>query len=188
MSRWTVVVAAVLLISRPVVLAGDDDDGLKQGEAIGVFYVTKVAGAEDDGVEPGEELCYRCRYGSSPMVMVFARQTGGKIPTLAKELDSAVGAHEEVRFKGLLTLLGEDTAELEDRAKRVAEEVGIKRVPVVIAKESKTGPLNYKLPPKAEVTIVVAKDSQVVTTHVSAAAQIDVPKLMREISALLSDS
>ncbi len=47
------------------------EECLKQGDPIGAFYVTKVAGADEDGVPVGEELCYRCKYGSRPMVMVF---------------------------------------------------------------------------------------------------------------------
>ena len=54
-----------------------DKTPLQQGDSVGVFYVTKVAGATNDGVAPGEQLCYRCRYGSSPIIMVFARRTGG---------------------------------------------------------------------------------------------------------------
>ncbi len=180
--------SALTLVMTCTFAAADSqsEDGLKEGEAIGAFYVTKVAGAEDDGVEPGDDLCYRCRYGSSPMVMVFARQTGGKVPQLIKQLDSAVAANEDARLKGLLTLMGEDTAVLKEDAKKIAEKSGAKKVPVVIAKETKTGPLNYKLPSDVEVTIVVAKDSQVVSTHTFAADKIDLPALMREVKQMLN--
>ena len=87
---------------------------LKKGDSIGVFYVTKVAGAVDDGVEPGEDLCYRCRYGSSPMVIIFARETGGKVPELISQLDAAVAENEESSLKGLLTLMGDDVSQLTD--------------------------------------------------------------------------
>jgi hypothetical protein len=161
------------------------EDSLKQGDSIGVFYVTKVAGAEDDGVEPGEDLCYRCRYGSSPMVMVFARDTGGKVTDLIKQIDTAVARNEEARLRGLLTLIGEDAASLKQDASKIAKKAAVKNVPVVVAKETKTGPLNYKLSDDAAVTIVVAKDSQVVNTHIFAADKIDIAAVMTEIQQIL---
>jgi hypothetical protein len=198
MSRFHGSISAVLVLACTWAIAtcgvatfavaddGTNEDCLKQGDAIGAFYVTKVAGAEDDGVEPGDDLCYRCRYGSSPMVMVFTRQIGGKVPQLVKELDAAVTAHEESRLKGLLTLMGEDAAVLKEDAKKVAQTTGTKNVPVVIAKETKTGPLNYRLPSDAEVTIIVAQDSQVVATHTFAATKIDVAAIMKEVKQMLN--
>lgn len=161
------------------------DDGLKEGDAIGVFYVTKVAGAVEDGVEPGDDLCYRCRYGSQPMVMVFARQTGGKLPELAKQLDAAIAKNEEAKLKGLLTLMGDDAVALKEQGKVIAQTSSVKKLPVVIAKDTKTGPLNYRLSSKDEVTIVLAKDSQVVATHVCSAEKIDLAAIMGQVSQML---
>ena len=162
------------------------EECLQQGDSIGVFYVTKVAGAEDDGVEPGEDLCYRCRYGSSPMVMVFARDTTGKVSDLVKSIDAAVAENEEFSLKGLLTLIGEDASRLKEDASQIAKKTGVKHVPIVIAKEMKTGPLNYKLPSESAVTIVVAKDSQVVTIHTFAANGIDIAAVMKEVKQILN--
>lgn len=161
------------------------EDSLKEGDSIGVFYVTKVAGAEDDGVEPGEELCYRCRYGSRPMVMVFARDTGGKLSDLVQQLDAAVAKNEDSKFKGLITLIGEDAANLKEDASKIAAMAEVKYVPVVVSKETNTGPLNYKLSADAAVTIVVARDSQVVNTHVFDADKIDIAAVMSEVKQIL---
>ncbi len=176
------------LVCSTAVTAGADtstEDALKQGDSIGVFYVTKVAGAEDDGVEPGEELCYRCRYGSRPMVMMFARDTGGKVTDLVKQIDAAVAKNEDVSLKALLTLIGEDAASLKEDASKIAKKAAVKNVPVVVAKETKTGPLNYKLADDAAVTIIVAKDSQVVNTHVFAADKIDIAAVMADVQQIL---
>lgn len=184
MSRRLLAFALVLSLACGVATAADDS--LKEGESIGVFYVTKVAGAVDDGVEPGDDICYRCRYGSQPMVMVFARDTAGKVPELIKQLEAAVLDNEEAKLKGLLTLMGEDMLSLKTDAKEIAEAAEVKMVPIVIAKETKTGPLNYKLSSAAEVTIVLAKDSQVVSTHVFAAKAIDVVDVMRQVKQMLN--
>lgn len=171
-------------------LAGKDeavaaDRCLQRGDTVGVFYVTKVAGAEDDGVVPGARLCYRCRYGSRPMVMVFARKTGGRLTELVRRLDTAVSTNRQAKLKGLVTLLGGEVTELKERAADVAQTASVKTVPVVVANEPETGPANYKLPEDAAVTIVVAKDSQVVTTHTYEVDNIDVSTVMTEVQQIL---
>ena len=158
---------------------------LRQGDSVGVFYVTKVAGAEDDGVQPGEQLCYRCRYGSSPMVMVFARRTGGRVTELVRRIDRAVFSNRKRRLKGLVTMLGDSTPAVKAAAGEVAAAAKVEHVPVVVAKEVKTGPLNYKLPADAEVTVVVAKDSQVVKTHTFTSEKVDIAAVMSEVERIL---
>ena len=158
---------------------------LKKGDTAGVFYVTKIAGAEEDGVEEGQELCYRCRYGSRPMVMIFARKAGGKIPKLVEVLDNEVDKNQEAQLRGLVTLLGNDAAEVKEVATKVAEKSGAKNVPVVVAKETKTGPENYKLSESADVTVVVASDSQVVSTHEFTADKIDIAMILNDVKQIV---
>jgi hypothetical protein len=181
---------AVSMSLSLIATAGADDsttqDGLQEGDPIGVFYVTKVAGAIDDEVEPGETLCYRCRYGSRPMVMVFARDTGGNVPDLLKAIEKSVGENEEAKLKGIMTLIGDDAAALKDDAGKIAERVEAKLVPVVVAKETKTGPLSYRISEDADVTIVLAKDSQVVNTHTFDATKIDVKSVISEVTEMLN--
>jgi hypothetical protein len=158
---------------------------LRQGDSVGVFYVTKVAGAEHDGVQPGEQLCYRCRYGSSPMVMVFARRTGGRVTELVKRIDKAVFSNRKRRLKGLVTIMGDNSSAVKEAAGKVAAAANVEHVPVVVAKEVQTGPLNYKLQADADVTIVVAKDSQVVKTHTFTSEKVDIAAVMNEVERIL---
>lgn len=186
MSRVFLLASLSLTIVCGLTMAAESstEDGLKQGDPIGAFRVTKVAGAEDDGVEPGDDLCYRCRYGSRPMVMIFARDTGGKVTDLVQKLDVAVGENEESRLSGLLTFIGAEASELKTKATEFAKASGVKRVPVVVAKDAKTGPLAYQIS-DAAVTIVVAKDSQVIAAHAFDADSIDVAKVMQEVKQML---
>ena len=160
------------------------EDCLKQGDAIGAFFVTKVGGAADDGVSPGDELCYRCRYGSSPIVLVFARRADSKLVELVQQIDSTIAANEEARLRGLVTFLGEDLAEVKDGASEFAQQTGVKFVPVAIAKETETGPPNYKLD-DSEVTVLIANDSQLVSMHRSKKKRINIPNLMREVKQMI---
>jgi hypothetical protein len=167
-------------------IAGDSAvECLEKGDSVGVFYVTKVAGAEDDGVKEGQELCYRCRYGSRPLVMVFTRETGGKLPELVKTIDAVVGEDDQSQLRGLVTFLGDDVAKVKEEASKFAGKAATKHVPVVIAKETQTGPKNYKLG-DSPVTIVVAVDSQVVATHRCAADEIDIRLVMGEVKRVLN--
>lgn len=158
---------------------------LQAGDPVGVFYVTKAGGALDDGVEPGEHLCYRCRYGSSPMVMVFIRQTDGRVLQLVERLDATVRRHQRSRLRGLVTVLGRGAGRLRETAKRVANRGNVMKVPVVVAKETETGPTNYKLPADSPVTIVVAKDSQVVRVYTSSTADIPVDQVIKDAESIL---
>lgn len=187
MLRWNLamVLSVALVGSMTATTSPVLADSLKEGDSIGVFYVTKVAGAENDDVEPGEDLCYRCRYGSRPMVIVFARRTDGKVPELVQAMDAAILEHEESSLKGLLTLFGDDASKLKEEAGKVARTTAVQHVPVVVARETKTGPLNYKLSSHAAVTVVIAKDSQVVSTHIFSADAIDVPAVMDEVKRML---
>ena len=188
-SLFTLTLAASMTLSLMATAGADDSattNGLQEGDPIGVFYVTKIAGAVDDEVEPGETLCYRCRYGSRPMVMVFARDTGGRVPELLKALEQSVGENEEAKLKGIMTLIGEDAAALKDDAGKIAEKVDAKLVPVVIAKETKTGPLSYKISETADVTIVLANDSQVVNAQTFDAAKIDVSNIISQVKQMLN--
>ena len=183
---------AVLLFNvsmNPSVSQGERGDPvsncLEKGDIVGVFYVTKVAGANDDGVEEGQELCYRCRYGSRPIVMVFTREPGGKVPQLVEELDKTVNKNKSSKLKGLVTLVGGDAERATLSANRIAEKSGAKYIPIVVAKETKTGPVNYKLNPKDDVTVVVARDSQVVTTHTYSADKINIAAVLGDVNRVL---
>ncbi len=182
------VLVAILAVTVTLVataIAGDSVVScLEKGDSVGVFYVTKVAGAEDDGVKEGQELCYRCRYGSRPMVIVFTRETGGKLPELIKRIDAVVGDNDQ-QLRGLVTFIGDDLAKVKEEASKFASTAGVKHVPVVIAKETKHGPQNYKLD-DSPVTIVVALDSQVVATHRCTADKIDVRQVMSEVKRMLN--
>lgn len=185
MNRWLLLNALALAL-----LAGfanhfaAADDCLEKGDAVGAFYVTKIAGAVNDGVKCGQELCYRCRYGSRPMVMVFARETTPELVKLVKEIDSAIAEDNESQLRGLVTFMGEDVAEVKDDASVFAEESGVKHLPVAIAKDTQTGPPNYKLDNSA-ITVFIAEDSQLVSMHRSKTERINASSLMGRVRQLI---
>jgi hypothetical protein len=177
----------LLLCTLAFPVLANKSDGLVPGDPIGAFYVVKVAGASDDGVEVGQDLCYRCRYGSSPMAMVFVRTMGGQVESLVKQLDALVLKHQDQRFRTLVTFLGEDTAKLQEDAQKLAKAVDAKNAAISIAKDNQTGPLNYHIPSDAEVTVVLARDSQVMQFVTGSASEVDVEKIVALVGELVKE-
>ncbi len=177
---------ALMLLTTTATAAEGDSECLKAGESISAFYVTKVAGADEDGVEKGQDLCYRCLYGSRPMVMVFARKTDGNVPALVKKLDDAIAANESAQLKGFVTLIGKDASALKQEGEKMAKKTGAKNVPFTVAKETESGPAAYRIPADADVTVVFANESQVVGTHTYAADQIDISALAEQVKQAIN--
>lgn len=155
------------------------------GDSVGAFRVIKVGGAIGDGVQPGSDLCYRCRYGSSPMVMIFARRSGKRLVDLVRRLDTALESNQQHKLRGLLTFVGDDGPTMKDQAAQLVDQCQVERVPITIAVESAGMPSGYPLPTAAEVTVVIARDSQVVASESSSASSIDIESVMNHVQTML---
>lgn len=181
--------SVALIASFSIVVTAEETatqpGGLSKGDPLGPFMVTKVAGAEDDGVEPGEPLCYRCRYGRSPMVMIFTRSTDGSVGQFVRKLGSEIEAKKDYRLRGLVTMIGGDPSELTRKANTLANESNVKNIPFVVAKDSAHGPSDYHLKDDTEVTVVIVNYSQVVATHNFASDQIDIDGVMKQVNQML---
>ncbi len=160
--------------------------GLSAGDDVGAFLVTKVAGAKDDNVDNGDSLCYRCKYGQRPMVIVFTRVTDGSVPKLVEQLDAAVAKHSKNQLKGFVTLIGKEQKELTSEGQAMASKLGDKNIPIVVAKDSENGPSNYKLDANTAVTVVLVNHSQVVARHNFAADKVDVAAVMKQVNEMLN--
>jgi hypothetical protein len=187
--KWMSCLAlAVAAFGASVAAAGDVKSGLETGAKIPPFIVTKCAGADADNVQVGAELCYRCKYGSRPQVMVFARKTDGAVAALAKELNSAVGDNESKQLSAFINVLGTDKDAAEKSAKALADTAKTDKVPVVVPVESENGPANYGINPDAEVTVIVANKGVVVASQGFAAGKFDkaaVASVLDEVKSTL---
>lgn len=145
--------------------------GPQKGDSIGAFNVTKLCGAEKDGVDVGKNLCYRCRNGSKPQVMVFTRSTDPKVAELVKKLDGAIAKHEDAALRAFVNVMGEDKDDITETAKKFAAKTGAKHIPFVIPNEFENGPDNYGINAKAEITVVMAAKKGVLANHSFASAK-----------------
>jgi len=163
MKKWTAIVAALAVsFGAAFAIAGEVKSGLEAGAKIGAFQVVKVGGAPNDGVSDGDELCYRCKNGAKPQVMVFTRVGGDAVAKLTKELNAAVAANEDKNLTAFVNVMSADKAAAEKEAKTLAAHSD--KVPVVVPVENENGPANYGINPDAEVTILIANKSTVIAS------------------------
>ena len=160
--------------------------GLKAGDPIGTFRVIKIAGSEDDGVEVGQSLCYRCRYGSNPIVILFARKSSKEIDSLVLALEESLETYQSQKLNALIVLVGDDRSKLNENAAALIERTTVKRIPAVVAEDATSGPLDYQLSPLNDVTAVVAKDSQVVAVESLSIKSIEPKRIIDHIDAMLA--
>ncbi|HVU86429.1 MAG TPA: hypothetical protein VHD36_03860 [Pirellulales bacterium] len=176
-------ICLTLAFAASVAVAAELKSGLEPGKLIGPFDVVKCAGP-DDNVKVGSELCYRCKYGARPMVMVFSRSTDDKVATLVKKLDGAVAANSSKQLAAFVNLLGSDRDALESKAKEFSASTKAGNVPMVVPVEFENGPADYGINPTAEVTVIVAKGGKVTANHGFAKGALD----DAAIAAVLKDA
>ena len=154
-------IAAASVVLSGTLQAEKLKSGPQLGDSVGAFHVEKCAGNESDGVETGEKLCYRCKLGNRPVVAVFARKNDKQLAALVKELDAIVAKNVSKKMAAFVNLLGEDSKSLKEQATKLVKESKAKNVAVVVPVDHKKGPENYKLNPKAELTVLVYKQGRV---------------------------
>ncbi len=163
------------------------ESGLQTGKRLGAFDVVKCAGEEADNVPIGEKLCYRCRNGSRPQVMVFTKSTDKKVTELVKQLDEHIAKFEDEQLRAFVSVMGESKAAAEKSVKQLAESAKTKSVPFVVPVEFENGPENYALNPKAEVTIIVGNKSTVVANFAYAKAdKLDVDAIVGSVKKMFN--
>jgi hypothetical protein len=154
--------------------AAELKSGPQAGEEIGPYEVVKVAGNPHDGVKIGEELCYRCKLGNRPMVMVFTRKADKNLARLVKELDKVVAKNEEKKLGAFVALIGSrDDAKAKETAEKLIKETEASNVAVVAAKDQPNGPESYKLDPKADITVLICVKGEVAANHAVPAGALD---------------
>ena len=182
MKRFMIVMTAIgLLSSVSLVNAEETKSGLQADELIGAFYVTKLAGAKSDRVNVGKNLCYRCKYGGRPQVMVFTRSSDKKVLELVRQLDAAISKNSDKQLRAFVNYLGETRTLAKEGAEGLAVASKVKNVPFVMPNEYENGPDDYGINPDAEVTIILAEGGKVKANHAAGSAK------ELEVDAVISD-
>ena len=158
---------AICVVFAACQLRADDlKSGPQPGDMLGAFEVTKVAGAPDDGVKVGQDLCYRCKMGNRPMVMVFSRKPDRALARLVTKLDAVVAKNKPAHNMGsFVSLVGDQPETLASAGKEIIDETKAQNVAVVVPKDQPNGPEDYKLNPAAETTVLIYVKGKVVANH-----------------------
>jgi hypothetical protein len=138
-----------------VAWAAENSESLKEGEAVKAFYVTDVTGPS-----AGEKLCYRCKYGSRPVVSIFAKQMNDKVAKLTKQIDEQVAANKDAKMAAFVVILTEDPEGQNDALKTVATKQEIKNTPITTF-DGLAGPPEYKIAKDADTTVMMWVDGKV---------------------------
>jgi hypothetical protein len=168
-----------LIASGSSVRAGEVKSGLKPGDAPPAFLVQDATGpAAGTG-----KLCYRCRYGGNPVVAVFTHKLDESVTSLVKQVDAQVEKNKDKKLKAFVVLLTDDPDKAEPKLKEIAEKNNIKNVPLTIF-DGPLGPLDYKLSPKAETTVLMWVKSDVKVNHAFSDGKLD----QKTIDAIVHDT
>jgi len=157
-----------LIASGSNVRADEVKSGLKPGEAPPAFLVQDATGP----AAGTDKLCYRCRYGGNPVVAVFTHKIDANLTSLVKEVDAQVEKNKDKKLKAFVVLLTNDPDKAEPQLKELAEKNNIKNVPLTIF-DGPLGPLDYKLSPKAETTVLMWVKSDVKVNHAFSDGKLD---------------
>lgn len=163
-SAW-LIAAALVSFGAASVATAELTSGPQPGDSVGAFTVTKVTGNADDGVADGKSLCYRCKMGARPVVMVFARSADEKLAKLLKKLEGELEEHADEKLTGFVNMIGTDADSLKKSAADFVAKHGIKRVAFVVPEDAANGPPEFKIAPDADVTVVCYKGGQVKANH-----------------------
>lgn len=176
-----------LVAGTSLVSAEETKSGLQKGEMIGAFYVTKLAGAKEDGVDVGKNLCYRCKNGGRPQVVIFTRSSHKAVIDLVKQLDAAIVKNEDKQLRAFVNYLGDEKASAKSDAEKLAKVSETSNVPFVLPNEFENGPEDYGINPKAEVTIIMAKGGKVEANYAAGSAKdLKVDAVIADLNKILN--
>jgi len=184
--RKAFLMAVALVLGVAVAAPAEVTSGPQVGAQVGAFTVTKVAGNPDDGVEAGKSLCYRCKMGARPVVMVFARTADAKLAKLLKKLEEEVAEHESDKLTGFVNMIGGDADSLKKQAAEFVKSNDIKRIAFVVPEDAKNGPEDFKIAPDADLTVVCYKGGTVKANHAFSKGQLDDAKIEAIVKASCS--
>ena len=139
--------------------------GPQVGDRVGPFTVTKVAGNPGDDIEDGKHLCYRCRTGGKPVVMVFARSADEKLAKLLKKVEEEVAEHEAEKMTSFVNMIGADADSLKKAAADFVAKHDLKKIAFVVPDDAKDGPPDFKIAPDADVTVICYREGKVQANH-----------------------
>lgn len=123
--------------------------GPELGSEVTSFYVRAVTGPH-----AGKSVCYVCRNGDRPVVMVLLRELGPDTTRLLKQLDATVNKRRADGLRCFVVLLSDTTQKDLPRLQTLAFDEKLD-LPLTLAPEALTGPTLKSVSSDAAVTVVL---------------------------------
>lgn len=186
-ARLEIRMRTVLTICAVLLAHAADAADLKSGLQVG-DYPTAFNVADVTGPAAGQELCYRCRYTTQPVVSIFAREMNKNVTQLVKELDGVVGRNRGNRMAAFVVLLTDKPHDIQDGLLKVAEDNRIRNTPLTVYKNS-LGPSRYRINKDADITVVMWVDSDVKANHAYKAEDLNkesIQKILNDTAKILN--
>jgi hypothetical protein len=153
-------VMLVCALAMGTVVGGAPKRPLESGRAIGQpvpsFYVRAVTGPLRN-----KSVCYVCRNGSRPCVMVLFRETPQTLGKLLKAIDKVVDQNRAEGLKGFGVLISPEPGRAISRLQTMAFNQKVS-IPLSVATDVVGSPSCQNLHPRAEVTVVLYRRQKVV--------------------------
>ena len=130
--------------------------GPKVGSTIHQFFVRAVTGPHRN-----RSVCYVCRYGSRPVVMVLIQKSDPKIATLLKSLDAIVDDNRVSGLRSFGVLVTDESARAVPILQTMAFDEKI-RMPLTAATTAIAGSSCHNLHEDAATTVILYRDQQAV--------------------------
>jgi hypothetical protein len=120
------------------------------------FYVRAVTGPLS-----GKSVCYVCRHGDRPVVMVFFREFGPEVTSLLKELDGCVNRHRADGLRCFAVMITGTPQREAPRLQTLAFDEKLE-LPLTISGESIASPTALNIDDRSSITVILYQDRQIV--------------------------
>lgn len=141
--------------------------GREPGERVPEFYVRAVTGPH-----MGKSVCYVCRHGDRPVVMVFLRKVGQEQITLLKDLDTLLDSNRASGLRGFGVLVTDDQKQSVSILQTASFDAKLS-IPLTVASSQIEGAQHQNLSMEAEVTVVCYREQKVVSRFAYRAGELD---------------
>lgn len=181
MRKVFVTTAAIAALVLGVAVAAEPvKSGPQVGEELpGPFHPLNVTGDS-----AGDKACLYCRFGGSPVAMVFARQATPEVAQLIKKLDACTEKNQSCEMGSFVVFCSnEDT--LRTKLEGMAKKEGLKHIVLTI--DNPAGPKDYNFAKDAEVTVILYKDRTVKANHTFKKGELNdkaIDKVVADISKI----
>lgn len=159
--------------------------GPEIGSTIHQFFVRAVTGPHRN-----RSVCYVCRYGSRPVVMVLIQQSDPKVATLLKAVDELVDDNRISGLRSFGVLVTDESAQAVPVLQTLAFDERI-RMPLTAATTAIAGPGCHNLHEEAATTVILYRNQQAVRNFAFARGQISeasIQPLVKGIRQMLEES